>query len=125
MAFASELLTSMKNNDEKKELRMRYEERKRVGGVFVIRNTLKDKLLLDATTDVQRSRNRFEFTQKTGSCADLPLQKDWTEQAGRGFVFELLEDLEKGETQTEAEFGADIKLLKELWLQKLAGKDFY
>lgn len=109
----------------KKELKMQYKERKVVGGVFVIRNTLKDKLLLDATTDLQGSKNRFAFAQQTGSCIHPKMQKDWQEQKGAGIDFEVLEELEKGETQTDAEFAADIMTLKELWKEKLAEKNLY
>lgn len=115
----------MKENKSKRDLKTQYKERKIVGGVFAIRNTLSDKLSLDATTDLQGSLNRFEFAKKTGSCVDLKLQQDWTKQSGEGFVFETLEELEKNETQTDAEFASDIKLLKEIWLEKLADKDLY
>jgi hypothetical protein len=93
--------------------------------VFVIRNTLTDKLLLDATADLQGSKNRFAFAQQTGSCTDLKLQGDWAKQGASAFALEVLEELAKSETQTDAEFAADIKCLKEMWAEKLANKDFY
>lgn len=115
----------MKENKSNKELKMQYKERKVIGGVFIIRNALKHKSLLDATTDLHGSRNRFEFSQKTGSCFNLKLQKDWTGQGGGEFVFEVLEELEKGETQSDAEFKTDIEQLKEIWLEKLEGESLY
>lgn len=117
----------MENNGaSRKDLIRQYKERQKIGGVYLIRNTLNGKLLLDATTDLQGIRNRFEFARKTGSCVDLKLQADWDKQGGGGaFAFETLEELEKGEAQTEAGFKADIQLLKEMWLEKLGGGDFY
>jgi hypothetical protein len=112
-------------SDRKRELKAQYKERKVIGGVFVIRNTATDKLFLDATTDLQGSKNRFAFAQQTGSCTDLKLQGDWAKQGASAFALEVLEELPKGETQTDAEFAADIKCLKEMWAEKLAGKEFY
>lgn len=91
----------------------------------MIRNTMNNKVFVDATVDLQGGRNRFAFAQKTGSCVYVKLQKDWDEQGGAQFVFEAIEELTKGETQTQAEFKADIELLKEMWREKLANEEFY
>lgn len=115
----------MKDSKTKKELQALYKEREIVGGVYVIKNTLNNKLLLEADTDLQGSKNRFEFAQKTGSCVDMKLQKDWAAQGCGQFVFEVLEELKKSETQTAADFKADVALLKEIWLEKLSGENLY
>ena len=114
-------------NDRKtvKELQTQYKEREITGGVYAIKNTANNKLLLDAAVDLQGSKNRFEFSRKTGSCVNMKLQADWKAQDGSGFVFEVLEELKKGETQSQAEFKADIDLLKQMWLEKLAKESFY
>ena len=101
-----------------------YKEREIIGGVFAIRNTLNNKLLLDAAVNLKGSQNRFEFSRKHGSCIYMKLQKDWGKQGGH-FVFEVLEELKKGETQTDEEFKEDIAVLKEIWLTKLSEKDLY
>ena len=108
-----------------KELQAQYKERAIVGGVYVIKNTINNKLLLEAAVDLQGRKNRFEFTQKTGSCVHVKLQKDWTAQGGGQFIFEVLEELKKGEAQTPEEFKSDIDLLKQLWQEKVANEDFY
>lgn len=115
----------MKDNKTKKELQAQYKEREVIGGVYLIKNTLNDKILLVSTTDLYGSKNRFEFSQKTGSCVDLKLQNDWNEQSGSGFVFEALEELKKDKAQTADEFKADISVLKEMWLDKLSDREFY
>ena len=115
----------MPDNELRREMALRYRERTKLGGVFVIRNAAAGRALLDASTDLSGSRNRFDFAQQTGTCVYLKLQKDWERQGGRGFAFEVLEELEKGEAQTDAEFAADVKALKELWLEKLAGEPLY
>jgi hypothetical protein len=114
----------MKTN-AKKELISQYKEREVIGGVYVIRNTLNNKALFAATTDLRASKNRFDFSQKTGSCVDSKLQTDWSRQGGAAFVFEVLEDLNKGEKQSKEDFKDDIEVLEEMWLEELSGKDMY
>jgi hypothetical protein len=108
---------------DKKALRTEYANRTVTGGVFAVKNTETGKMLVDATADMQGSRNRFAFMKKTGSCYHLKLQKEWS--GNPPFAFEVLEEIEKGETQTDAEFKADLSALKDLWLEKLAGVELY
>ena len=114
-----------KGSNTKKELIAQYKERETTGGVYIIRNTRNNKLLLDAATDIKIVRNRFEFAHKTGSCVNMKLQKDWAEHGSGSFVLEVLEELRKGETQTDKEFKADIDLLKEMWSEKLKDEEMY
>jgi hypothetical protein len=110
-------------SEAKKRLLSAYRERKVVGGVFAIRNTDHGKRLIDSTVDLHGSRNRFDFMKKTGSCYHLKLRGEWS--GNPPFVFEVLEELEKGETQTDSEFAEDVKALRELWLEKLRDERFY
>ncbi|MDR0647860.1 MAG: GIY-YIG nuclease family protein [Synergistaceae bacterium] len=107
-------------NAARKELKQRYEQRKIVGGVFLIKSTQGGKTLLDATTDIRGSRNRFDFSQKTGSCTYMRLQEDWKKWGADSFVFEVLEEHEKGDAQTMEEFQSDISVLKDLWVEKFS-----
>lgn len=115
----------MNGTGTKKELQSQYRERVIVGGVYGVRNTLKNKLLCEVSTEMSSARNRFEFSQNTGTCVYLKLQKDWAEQGGSSFIFEVLEELKRGETQTDAEYRADLDALKEIWLEQLTGQDLY
>jgi hypothetical protein len=115
----------LKDRKTKKELIAQYKGREIIGGVYVIKNTLNNKLLLRAAMDLQGSKNRFDFSLKTGSCVDMKLQNDWNKQGGEQFVFEVLEELKKGETQTEKEYKADIEVLREMWIEKLFDRDLY
>ena len=113
-------------NDTRKEILAQYKEREKIGCVYLIKNTLNNKLLLDASTDLQSVGNRFEFAQKTGSCINPKLQKDWSEHGNGVFVLEVLEELKKGSSQTDAGFKADVDFLKETWLDKLSkSEEFY
>jgi len=107
-------------NINRKDIIAQYKEREIIGCVFTIKNTLNNKLLLDASTDLQSVRNRFEFAQKTGSCINPKLQKDWSDNGNGVFVLEILEELRKGSSHTDACFKADVDFLKETWFDKLS-----
>ena len=115
----------MNDKQTKKEIITEYKNREFIGGVYAIRNTLSNRLLVGASTDLQGIRNRFEFSQKTDSCVDMKLQSDWKQFGGSQFCFEVLDELKKSETQTMDEFQADIAALKEIWLDELAGHVLY
>lgn len=110
----------MKSDQTKKAGRAAYKERKIIGGIYVIRNSDSGKILIDSAIDLQGRKNRFEFSQKTGSCVELKLQKEWAILGKEKFIFEVLEELEKGETQSMEEFKGDIEVLKLMWMEKLA-----
>lgn len=109
----------------KKELATQYKEREVTGGIFAIRNTATGRILLDSTADLQGSENRFLFSQKTGFCIHMKLQQDWATYGAGGFTFVVLEPLKKGNAQTDAEFKADLSVLKELWLERLCDENRY
>jgi hypothetical protein len=109
----------------KKEKMAEYKERKVTGGIYAIKNSVTGKLLLLSTCDLQGSQNRFLFSQKTGSCINIKLQDDYSKYGADAFVFEVLEDLEKKETQTAKEFTEDMKILLELWTEKLKDSMLY
>jgi hypothetical protein len=115
----------LKDKKTKKELIAQYKGREIIGGVYAIKNTLNNKLLLRAAVDLKGSKNRFEFSLKTGSCVDMKLQNDWNKQGGEQFVFEVLEEFKKDETQTEEGYKADIEVLREMWIEKLSDRDLY
>ena len=89
-----------------------------MGGVYAFKNRVTGRSLLLSAQDLQGSKNRFEFAQKTGSCVHPRLKEDWEVYGGKAFRFEILEELEKMETQTPDEFKEDIRVLLEIWLEK-------
>ena len=106
---------------DKKELVNQYKNRIQTGGVFAIKNTALDKWHVDSAEDLKAARNRFEFMGDSY----MKIAGDYKAQKGEGFVFEILEELEKGELQTSAEFKEELILLKSIWLEKLNGQELY
>ena len=95
----------------KKEKLAAYKRRSVVGGVYSIVNTVTGKKMLSLTTDLQGSRNRFEFAQSMNSCVHHCLKGDWDLYGGQSFHFEKLQTIEKKENQTEDQFYDDIREL--------------
>ena len=70
-------------------------------------------------------RNRFDFAKKMGTTFSSKIQKDWDSDRGESFVFEVLEELEKGKDQNSKEFSEDLEVLKEMWKEKLSQEEIY
>lgn len=115
----------MSASQDKKEKIAQYKARKICGGVFCITNTQTGKRLLLAERDLKGSRNRFAFSQMTGSCVHMVLQSDWKQYGPQAFTFEILEEIEKKDDQTDREFGQDLETLLQLWREKLCAYEFY
>ncbi len=109
----------------KKALMTEYKERKVIGGVYAVRNTVNGKQLILSASDLQGSKNRFLFSQQTNGCISPKLNKDWEQFGANSFAFEVLEELEKKETQTSKEFAEDVKTLEEIWLGQLNPDKLY
>lgn len=112
-------------SEEKKKIITSYKERVIIGGIYAVKNIKTGKMLLEGTQDLAGSRNRFEFSKRTGSAVSFTIQKDWKAYGADCFIFEVLEELKKGDTQTPQEFAEDIKTLKELWKEKFTCEQLY
>lgn len=112
-------------NQNKKELLAAYKNRKVIGGICAIQNTVSGKMLIAAVNDLQGYKNRFEFAHISAGCIDLKLKSDWDQYGKDAFAFMILEELEKKDTQTDKEFSEDVKVLKEMWLEKLDPAKLY
>jgi hypothetical protein len=102
----------------RKALKEQYHNRKVIGGVYCIKCSGKTDVWFRATTDIQGAKNRFQFSVSTDSCPEICMMAAWKESGASGFSFEIIEEIEKKETQTEREFYDDVNTLLELWLEK-------
>jgi len=82
-------------------------------------------MLLAAVNSLQGYKNRFEFAQGSTGCIDLKLKADWEKDGKDAFEFVILEELVKNDTQTDKEFSEDVKILKEMWLEKIDPAKLY
>jgi hypothetical protein len=106
---------------DKKELVSQYKSRVQTGGVYAIKNTRLNTWLVEAAPDIKSVQNRFSFFGSTS----MKAERDYKAQNGKDFVFEILEELTKGETQSEKEFADDLTALKAMRLEKIKGQELY
>jgi hypothetical protein len=113
------------DKQERKKLTDAYKARRAVGGVFAVRNSANGKILVQYTTEIQGSRNRFEFSQATGGCAFKPLQEDYNKFGNKVFSFEILEQLEQKEGQSDDSFTRDIEALYSMIIEGMDSEKLY
>jgi len=108
----------VKVDSKKKELKREYKQHQRQMGVYQIRNTVNDKVLVGAALDLQGILNRHKFELKMGGHRSKTLQAEWQEFGGESFVFEVLDELTPKE-DPKYDYKSDLAFLEELWLEKL------
>jgi hypothetical protein len=104
---------------QKRELSRAYKERRQWGGIYTITNSRSGKYLLCRTSDMASARNRFQFAVTTGSTVDPRLRREWEEHGAAAFTFTVLEELEQGSEQSQADFLSDLTTLEALWRANL------
>jgi hypothetical protein len=107
------------DKSNKKALIEQYKNRTVIGGIYCIKCNGNDNLWIRSTKDLKGSKNRFLFSLSINSCPEACMQKVWNQFGATAFSFEILEEIQKKETQTEHEFEDDIATLLEIWNEKL------
>ncbi|MFA9463131.1 MAG: GIY-YIG nuclease family protein [Velocimicrobium sp.] len=103
----------------KKALKEQWKNRALIGGIYCVKCNGTTNLWIRATTDMQGSKNRFEFSISINSCPETCMSEAWKQFGSSAFSFEILDKIQKKETQTECEFSDDINTLLEIWTEKL------
>ena len=112
--------------DRRKTLINDYKQRKIIGGVFKVTNTVTGRYLLDSAADIQARQNAFNFSVTTNNAFDYKMRKDWQESGAGVFKFEVLDSIEKKESQSREQFMEDLKTLEQIWMEKSdASKRYY
>jgi hypothetical protein len=111
--------------DRRKTLINEYKQGKITGGIYRVTNTRNGMYLLGHAVNLQAKQNSYNFMVSTGSCLDYRLKKDLAAFGGKVFIFEILEALDKKEEQTQDEFTDDLKMLEQLWSEKLDSSTRY
>jgi len=105
--------------DRRKTLINEYKQGKNIGGIYRVTNIRNGMYLLDYAANLQSKQNSFNFMVSSGACLDYRLKNDLTAFGGKAFIFEMLEALEKKQGQTQEEFMDDLKMLEQLWSDRL------
>ena len=105
-------------NREKKQLRQDYKQRPLTMGVFLIRNTVTDKVFLASGQNLVGIMNRHKFELEHGSHKNKELQADWNELGSSKFAFEVVEQVDP---PSDGRFDAkqEVRFMEDLWLAEL------
>lgn len=102
----------------RKEINQEYLERAKPAGVFQIKNTVNDKVLLGSSLNLEGPLNKHKFMLKIGSHKNKALLEDWKQYGEEQFAFEILEVVD---VKDDPNFNLkdELTLLEEIWLEKL------
>jgi len=107
----------------KKELKEEYKQMKIPMGVFQIKNTINNKVLIDHSVDMESKWSRHKKELKFGKHRNGNFQKDWNEYGEENFVFEVLSELKKKEE--DINYNKELKTLQEMVTKELNTESIY
>jgi group I intron endonuclease len=103
---------------DKGAIKKAYKEAKQTMGVYRIRNLQDDKVYIGFAADLEARLNRHRAELKFGSHRNKELQELWNSFGESAFEFEILDILDREEnTQTSAD--EELRVLADMWIQKL------
>ena len=103
---------------DRRELIRQYKETPRPMGVYAVRNLTNGKVLIGVARDVPGKLNGHRAQLRMRSHRNAALQADWDALGADAFAFEAL-DLLAPSPEPGHDPGDDLRVLEELWLQKL------
>jgi excinuclease UvrABC nuclease subunit len=104
--------------DRKKELKQQFKETTVDAGVYIIKNTKNQKILIGKTRNL-KTLNGVKFMLDNGTYTiNKALQAEWNEFGKDYFIFEVLEKLKKKEDPYFNEKDA-LAELEQKWLEQL------
>lgn len=103
----------------KKELQARYKEMKPEMGLLIVGCKDENKCCIEATQDIRGTLNGMRFKLQMGSYPNRELQESWKRLGESSFIIEKLEVLAYDKDESKTDYREDLKLLKELWEDKL------
>lgn len=106
--------------DMKRQLKDEYKHKLTIGAVYVLECGGNHRRWIRSTTNIQGIRNRFQFAASMKICPDQVTRSECDQYGWDSISLAVLEELQMREDQTAGgEFSEEIKLLKELWMEKM------
>ncbi|TCS93300.1 GIY-YIG nuclease family protein [Hazenella coriacea] len=104
--------------DRKKELKQQFKETSVQAGIYQIKNTINNKILVGSTKNF-KTLNGIKFMLETNRYTpNKELQKEWNQYGKDAFTFDILEKLKKKDDPYFNEKEA-LSEIEEKWLEKL------
>ncbi|WP_130861293.1 GIY-YIG nuclease family protein [Bacilliculturomica massiliensis] len=107
------------DKEQRRQAAAEYKMKQVTGGVYIVRNRETGSFFLKGDSNLEGSRNRFEFAKKT-SCMYLQLKREWEQYGPEAFEFAVLEETKQKETESPGAFRDRLKKMEELWREKLS-----
>lgn len=103
--------------DNRNELKRQYKQMKKEAGVYQIKNTSNQKVLIESTLDLKTMNGKL-MQLRWGGHQNKQLQEEWNKFGEDTFIMEVLEVLDE---PSEGFFDKEdeLKKLKAKWLEKL------
>jgi hypothetical protein len=105
------------SSSRRKELKQAYKLQMQPMGIFVIRNLVTGKTLLDSSNNLPAIINRHRFALQLGAHTNKELMVDWHLYGEEGFVFEVVDEI-KQSTDPAYDYKAELSALLDLWREK-------
>jgi hypothetical protein len=107
---------------DRKQLVRQYKETRQPIGAYRVHNRVNGKSLVGVSTNLPAILNRHRAQLRMGAHQNRALQKDWNELGADAFAFEILDTLAIPD-RADYDPSEDLRVLEELWLQKLSPFD--
>lgn len=104
--------------DRRKELKRSYLEMEKPIGAYRIVNKVTGRMLVGVGINLDAVFNSYKFQLKYGGLINKELAEDWKKYGEENFSFEVLE-LIKQKDDPNYKYSDDLKILEEIWLDKL------
>lgn len=109
----------MDRKQDRKQLSRAYRDTPRQMGVFRIHNRSNGRALIGTSVDLPAMLNRHRAQLNMGVHPDKVLQSDWNQLGADSFEFEIVDTLDPTD-EPGYNPAADLQVLAEMWLQRLA-----
>lgn len=103
---------------DKKELKKNYKQTKQPMGIYIVKNLINNKILIGSSKNLPGRINRFRFGLKYGTESNRELLVDYKQAGEENFSFDILDEL-KPNSDPDYDYTEDLKVLEELWIEKL------
>ena len=87
-------------------------------GIYQIRNTVNDKILIGSNLNLRAIENRFGFMGAAGFLGNSELQNYCMKYEKEKFVLEIIDKLDPKEDPAY-DYREDLAVLEEMWIEKL------
>lgn len=104
---------------DRKTLTRQYKETPRPMGVYVVRNTRDGRCFIGAARDLPALLNSNRAQLRLGVHSNRALQRDWDALGADAFAFEVLDTI-KPPDRPDYDPSDDLRVLEQLWLERLA-----